>query len=242
MTEAEFLEFTRSAALRATSNIGRIGHLVCTQANAKGEPTLREPEIRSAFQQEAEERGLYYGIEVPTNYTYRFTNKEGEKRRRALVDFALHGSDLERVNWDVLLEFKQGQPSVVRSGENAAPDYPTIRKDLHKLWGEPANYGRCMFHICRAADAGTLTAIKAKYNAVTHNSMNLASATMRAHSGPAAQGDNGHDRWFLLLILVLRQRDEQSGSFLHRATWDGSQWVFIKPEPLSPATAASTQP
>ena len=55
MTEAEFIEFARSAALRATSNIGQIGHLVCTQANAKGEPTVREPEMRAAFQQEAEE-------------------------------------------------------------------------------------------------------------------------------------------------------------------------------------------
>ena len=77
MTEAEFLDFARCAALRATSNIGRIRHLVCIQARNPKEPTLREPELRAAFEQEAEERSLYYGIEVRTVHTCRFVDKEG---------------------------------------------------------------------------------------------------------------------------------------------------------------------
>ena len=133
MTEAEFLEFARSAALRATSNIGSIGHLVCMQANAKGEPTLREPEMRTAFQQEAEERGLFYGIEVPTHYTYRFTDKKRELRRRAPVDFALLGSDSTTADRDVLVKFKRGQPNRVLPTEDTPQDYPMITKDLHKL-------------------------------------------------------------------------------------------------------------
>ena len=108
MTEAEFIELARATALRATSNIGQIGHLVCTQANGKQEPTLREPEMRSSFQQEAEERGLFYGIEVPTKYTYRFVDTEGQRRRRALVDFALLGAGAAAADRDVLVEFKQG--------------------------------------------------------------------------------------------------------------------------------------
>ena len=167
MTESEFIGFARSAASRATSNIGQIGHLVCTQANAKGEPKLREPERRVAFQQEAEERGLFYGIEVPTIHTYRFVDRVGEKRRRALVDFVLLGSDSTTADRDVLVEFKQGQLNRVLPTEDTPLDYPKITKDLHKLWAEPGRHGRCIFHICQAADAGTLSAIGARY-ALSH--------------------------------------------------------------------------
>ena len=248
MTEAEFFEFARSAALRATSNIGRIGHLVCTQANKKQEPTLREPEMRTAFQQEAEERKLLYGIEVPTQYKYRFVDKVGTVRRRALVDFVLLGSDPATMDRDVLVEFKQGQPNRVLPTEDTPLDYPKITKDLHKLLAEPGCHGRCMFHICQAADEGcqadsrTFAAIEAKYNAVTQNAINLASKTTGGHSDLAAQDGNGPNRWFLLLILVLHQRGEKTGSYLHKATWDGSRWAFLKPELLSPVTTVSTQP
>jgi len=179
---------------------------------------------------------------VPTNHTYRFVDKEGELQRRALVDFALLGSASATADRDVLVEFKQGQPSGVRSVEDPSLDYPTITKDLHKLWAEPSLHGRCMFHICQAADAGTLAAIEAKYNAVTQNAINLSAETTGGHSDPAAQNGNGPDRWFLLLILVLHQRGEKTGSFLHKATWDGSRWAFSEPELLTPVTTVSTQP
>ena len=241
MTEAEFLEFARSAALRATSNLGRIGHLVCTRANAKGERTLREPEMRAAFQQEAEERGLLYGIEVPTHYTYRFVDNKGELRRRALVDFALLGSDSTTADRDVLVEFKQGQPNRVLPTEDTPLDYPKITKDLHKLWAEPGPHGRCMFHICQAADSGTFSVIKDKYNAATQNALSLASETRRQNLG-AAQDETESDDWLVLLILVLHQRFGKTGSYLHRAKWDGSRWAFIGAELLSPATTARVQP
>jgi len=185
---------------------------------------------------------------VPTNHTYRFVDKEGELQRRALVDFALLGSASATADRDVLVEFKQGQPSGVRSVEDPSLDYPTITKDLHKLWAEPSLHGRCMFHICQAADEGcqadsrTFSAIEAKYNAVTQNAINLASKTTGGHSDLAAQDGNGPNRWFLLLILVLHQRGEKTGSSLNKATWDGSRWAFSEPELLLPVATVSTQP
>ena len=240
MTEAEFLDFARAAALRATRNIGRIGNLVCTQANAKGEPTLREPEMRTAFQQEAEEQGLFYGIEVPTRYTYRFTTKEGTKQRRALVDFALLGSASVTADRNVLVEFKQGQPNRILPTEDTPLDYPKITKDLHKLWAEPVRHGRCMFHICQAADSGTFSAIEAKYNAVTQNAISLAAETVGENPANAQDGILS-DCWFLLLILVLHQRGSSTGSFLHAGTWQGSHWKFDKPEPLLSAAVGNAE-
>jgi hypothetical protein len=229
MTEAEFIEYARAAALRATSNIGQIGHLVCTQAKNPKEPILREPEMRTAFQQEAEAREMFYGIEVPTKYPYRFVDTEGQSRRRALVDFALLNSGEAKSDRNVLVEFKQGQPNRVLSKVDDSFDYPKITKDIHKLWAEPVRHGSCMFHICQAADRGTLAATEAKYNAVTQNAMNLASATISGNL-EVLRDDTTSERWFLLLILVLHQRGETTGSFLHRATWQKDHWKFMKPE------------
>ena len=237
MTETEFLDFARNASSRATSNVGRVGHLICTQARNTKKPTLREPEMRTAFQQEAEERRLFYGIEVPTVYSYQFT---GVGTRRALVDFALLASDTAKADRDVLVEFKQGQPNGVRSAVDDTFDYPKITKDLHKLWAEPVRHGRCMFHICQAANSGTLSAVQAKYNAVTQEAITRASKTMDENPESTA-ADFPSDAWFLLLILVLHQRGEKTGSFLHRATWEEKQWKFLEPELLASSPVISAE-
>ena len=135
----------------------------------------------------------------------------------------------------------KGQPSGVRSVEDPSLDYPTITKDLHKLWAEPSLHGRCMFHICQAADSGRFSVIKDKYNAATQNALSLASETRRQNLG-AAQDETESDDWLVLLILVLHQRLGKTGSYLHRAKWDGSRWAFIGAELLSPATTARVQP
>jgi hypothetical protein len=235
MTEEDFMEFGRAAALRATSNHGRIGNLIFTQTQNASEPTLREPEIRTAFQQEADKRGLFHGIEVPTKYPYQFT---GLGARRALTDFALlDGASISGIR-NVLVEFKQGQPAGVRSELDGTFDYPTITKDLHKLWAEPVRHGRCMFHICQAANERTMRAIKHKYNAVTLDAVNKSSQTIADNQRVIRDGA-APDTWFLLLILVLHQRGDHKGSFLHRATWSGSEWVFLTPERLQPAGVGS---
>ena len=117
-------------------------------------------------------------------------------------------------------------------------DYPKITKDLHKLWAEPGRHGRCMFHICQAANAGTMPALVAKYDAVTQNARDLAAETVRRQYG-SVQRNGMPDGWFLLLILILHQRGDKIGSYLHRATWGGNQWAFLEPELLSPNVTAN---
>ena len=155
MTEDDFCGFVDQSVKRATDRIGRVGHLLCTQSANPRERKLREPEMRIAFQQEAEARNLFYGIEVPTTYPYRIS---GEGERCALIDFALLEDALDtdgRIVRNVLMELKEGQPYKVRADESSAFDCPTITKDMHRLWAEPARFGRCIFHICQAADSGT---------------------------------------------------------------------------------------
>ena len=81
-----------------------------------------------------------------------------------------------------------------------------------------------MFHICQAAHAGTLAAIKAKYNAVTQEAMSLASKTMGANPGSAPDSITPHG-WFLLLILVCISGATRWGRFcmlVHRGKTIGS--------------------
>jgi len=218
MTENEFQELVDSAVLRITANIGHIGYLVSTQWRNGNEPTLREPEIRTAFQLTAEDYQRYYGIEVPTRHTYRF---EGEGYRRALIDFVLLTSS-SHVDRDVILEFKEGQPAMVKTDELGAFDCPAITKDLHKLFAEPATSGRCMFHICQAAHSGTVPAVIRKYNEVTKSAKEKAAVTIANHVPMLSQHAGG---WFFLYILVLHGRGQQQGWSLQRYSWNGMEWT-----------------
>lgn len=222
MTENEFFEFACRSAKRATSNFGRIGHLICTQKRSLLELTLREPEMRTAFQQEAEHSNVFYGIEVPTRHTYRFTNTaNGTTYRRGLIDFALLDSPSATETPDVLVELKEGPPNwaqIIQEDKSALDDYPKITKDIHKMSAEPAKSGRCMLHICQAADSGTINALLKKYDAVTQRAMDSAIATVTRCSGQACDG------WFMLVILVVHQRGASKGSFIHRYSWANDHW------------------
>lgn len=118
MTENEFLDFARDAARLATSTPGTIGNLVLTQERTVNEPTLREPEMRTAFQLQANKVGHLYGIEVPTRENYIFTGKS-ERGRRALVDFALLDAASPRTIRDVLIELRRTATS---NEGRASPD------------------------------------------------------------------------------------------------------------------------
>jgi len=228
MNESDFLALVDRAVLRVTADIGRIGHLVCTQSRSKNEPTIREPEMRTAFQQEAEASGVFYGIEVPTKHTYSF---KGKSRRKALIDLAFLTSPIE-TDRDVIVEFKEGQPSGGLTGDSDELDYPTITKDVHKLWAEPARSGRCMFHICQAANAGTLPAVISKYNAVTLSAKRSASITISDHKGRANEYGGG---WFILYVFVLRGRGTSLGSSLQRYRWSGTEWELERKAELVPS-------
>lgn len=227
MTESDFLDFARAAVRRIAVRPDRIGNLVLTQTRKGDEPTLREPEMRTALQQEADHRGLLYGIEVPTRHTYQFT---GIGKRRALTDFALLDPETPNEVRDVLVELKEGQPSgkdAEVEGEVVA-DSPAISKDLHKLRAERVRYGRCMLHICQAANAGTLPALVKKYDAAMRRALVSASATVGDTAAAHSQKE-ASEPWFILLILVLRQRGKANaaqGPRLYIGKWDGVGWTL----------------
>jgi len=227
VTETEFLTFIRAGALLATQVPGRVGYLVLTQERMRGEPTLREPELRTALQIQASLGKLLYGIEVPTFYSYSFAGNSG---RKALTDIALLSGADPYDTRSVLIELKEGQPAVTisTSGGLKVVDVPAIRKDMHKLLAEPVMHGRCMLHICQATDQRTLPTLVAKYDAATRAAMLDMEKTRTAQPEigrrlPPPPGD----LWFLLIFLVLHQRGREFanlGACLHIGTWDGNHW------------------
>src|SRR5215207_853691 len=115
----EFLGFATAAALRTVQTPGKIGHLRLTQKFTlrKGVelPKIREPEMRHAFAQAAEERGIDYGIEVPTINKYRFRLVEGPRHVAARHDVALYSLPDVTKPPTVLIELKEGQPQPTTS-------------------------------------------------------------------------------------------------------------------------------
>jgi hypothetical protein len=214
MTEDEFLNFVRKAVCRVTRYIGRIGSLVCTQTEGNGEPTLREPEMRTALQQQADEDRLLYGIEVPTIHDYRFSGT-GEGKRRALIDFALLNSDTPNALRKVLVELKEGQPACVKT-DQGEDNYPTITKDLHKLIAEPSSHGACMLHICQTSDAGTIPSVLLKYNCAMKTAIDNATVTTNSQVPPI---------WPLLLIFVVRGKG--AGLFYYKWQVSAKKWEIM---------------
>ena len=140
MDQLAFREFVKSAVLRAVPQPRTIGRLTLTQTERNDEPKLREPEMRHALAQVAEgwtER--YYGIEVPTEETYRFVDDEGDKETAARHDFAVYSGATANADRLILLELKKDQPELV--GE-VDPDCPKVRKDFQKLIVEGRTGGK----------------------------------------------------------------------------------------------------
>jgi hypothetical protein len=110
---------------------------------------------------------------------------------------------------DVLIEFKR--------------NVLTIRKDLHKLLAEDARFGRCMLHVCHAADATTVGKIVEKYNSAMRGAIQDAQKT-REKNG-AEERDLVNDGWLILLVLALRHRGKANagtGAQLRTLTWHGA--------------------
>lgn len=205
MTRDEFLSFARGAAHRAVSADGRMDCLVYTQVESE-QPKVREPELQFAFGMEAEALGLLYGVEVPTHELYRFTREEGLGRRRGCMDFVLLGAPTPDAARLVLAEFKEGQPSTLT--DERGTYCPAISKDLHKLLREPAASGKSMVHICHAANAGTLRAVLAKYDA----GLKRAVENVLAEQNPGARSPWDADTcWFEFLLLIAHQRGKIGG-------------------------------
>ena len=185
--------------------------LLLTQVNAAGEPIIREPEMLHAFSRTLDGSSwqMPYGIEVPTKTQFRFIDETGENTTAARHDLVLLEKTERKFNRDVLIELKREQPKLVVTPDGI--DCPAISKDFRKLLLEKAVTGKCMFHICHAADNGTIKAVLEKYNA------GFAKAIARATKDAVALGvtlDHNEANWFALYILVVRVRHEANQPFL----------------------------
>lgn len=200
MERQRFFDLCVEASRLAVRDRGRIGNLRLTQQNERKEPIIREPEMLHAFCRtlDGPEWQTSYGIEVPTEKLYRFVDEEGEKTIRARHDLVLFSGD----DSDVIVELKTGQPAASADGD----DHPAISKDLRKLLLEKAP-GKAMFHICHAADSGTLPALIKKYN--------LALRFAIARIEELGQVREPFD-WLDLYVLVLYERNPGGQPAIHR--------------------------
>jgi hypothetical protein len=191
---------------------GRIGNLVLTQTNDSDEPVIREPEMRQAFclTLDKEDWELPYGIEVPTKRQYRFVDETGGVKTSARHDLVVLTETEEGFARDVLFESKREQPKLVSRPDRI--DCPAISKDYRKLLMEEGKSGKCMFHICHAANRGTLLAVLEKYNA------GFSRALAKSRADAATLGinlDQNEQCWFALYILVVNDRNHRNQPFLH---------------------------
>lgn len=182
-----------------------MGCLVYTQTES-AQPKLREPELQFAFGMQAEALGLLYGVEVPTRELYRFTREDGLGRRRGCMDFVLLGAPTPDAARLVLTEFKEGQPSTLT--DERGTYCPAISKDLEKLLREPAASGKSMVHICHAANAGTVQAVLAKYNAGLKRAVEKVLVEQDPGAGSPWDADIC---WFEFLLLIAHQRGKIGG-------------------------------
>jgi hypothetical protein len=210
MSHDDFLRFVQASVRRTLRRPNRIGGLVLTQVtkSKNPEPRIREPEMRHALAQEAEhQKNIFYGIEVPTKGSFRFTLVEGERKTSARHDFVVvngrrHSS--RRMN---LLELKKDQPDTTGHGEDK--DCPKVRKDFQKLIVEPAGDGKAMLHIFHAAKKKTVAAVLTKYNLAICQALRRCLPLVEGHDVPDPFVD---DRWFTLFIFVVRRRRKEPGN------------------------------
>jgi hypothetical protein len=211
MNQEEFTQFVATASRRAIHSNGQIGHLVLTQKIGT-EPEIREPEMRHALAQQAENQNLWYGIEVPTKKQYRFVEATGERRVAARHDFVILEQAHPDSNRSILLELKREQPATSES-DGQILDCPAIRKDFEKLLLENATDGKGMLHILHAVDDGTLPSLQEKYTIAHGFALNRAQKVI---ARPPLINNPPANRWFTLFILVhhLRGLQGQNRPFL----------------------------
>lgn len=130
------------------------------------------------------------------------------------MDFVVFNEPSPEVDHrEVLLEFKEGQPSW--SEDDDGDDCAAITKDLHKLLVEPALSGKSMFHVRHAADNDTVPTILAKYEVGLRRA---AQATLQEHKAGAGREWFHGECWFEFLLLVEQRRGKDGGNrpHLHR--------------------------
>lgn len=102
---------------------------------------VSEQEARFLFIQELESKGIYYSIETPTTYRYKF-NEKAKKESSARIDLCIYKLINGIIfNRDLLIEFKANTKDCI--------------KDFIKLFNEPEN--GILFHLLINVDKNTLT-------------------------------------------------------------------------------------
>src|SRR5579864_2139294 len=90
----------------------------------------------------------------------------GDRRRRALHDFAPVPEDERLRRPLVRVELKEGPLSAQRDETGRPTDVPTLSKDLRKRLLEESTDGRAVLHRLQAAIGKTLSALRQKYEVV----------------------------------------------------------------------------
>ena len=129
-----------------------------------GETRLSEQELRFLFVEKFNQYcdfydlPWFYSVETPTEYKYVFSEKgekednphkaeDGEKGQSAMVDFAIHDAELNRI---ALVEFKA-----------LNPDKLCFTKDFAKLNAEPVENTYFVMYV-KSHDAGTIDSLNLK--------------------------------------------------------------------------------
>ncbi len=149
--EKELLELFIEASKLMSRGTDRCGNLIYTQKK-DGKNIIREPEATYVVAHLLSEKGVDFGLEVPTK-KYLFKSKKEDVGDTDLA--------IEPTAKQINIEFKRDQPNV-----------ESIKKDFVKLLGEQTD-GCAFFHILKNTDSGTLPILLEKYIIAYNNSLNL---------------------------------------------------------------------
>lgn len=202
MDQQAFQDFVVAAARRASRDFGRIGHLKLTQTYREA-MRIREPEMRHALAQCAEEKSCSYGIEVPTEELYRFCEEPGDRRVRARHDFVMFPDQRAA---SVLIELK------------VSTDGKVITKDFVKLICERAG-GKAFIHLLPSKDTGTLPNLMRKYR---DSGMQAAGEVAEKHPEVVLENDKA---WFSVFVLIV-SGDGEGAAELYGGEWTGLKQFF----------------
>jgi len=150
--EQELLDLYIEASKFMAEEKDRCGNLLYTQKKS-GKHIIREPEVAHVLGQLLSQRGINFGVEVPTEKKYLIS---GEKPDTAAVDLAIFTGE-KQIN----IELKGGQPNVKE-----------IEKDFKKFLGEPVQ-GCSFFHILKNTNAGTMPSLLEKYSKAYKSSLSI---------------------------------------------------------------------
>lgn len=155
MNRNDLINLFREASKRLSEKPDGCGNLIYTQ-KTDNKSKIREPEGKFVIANVLSDKKISFGIEVPTNKTYRFTQEKGKIQRLARTDLSIltNGNQIN-------IELKEGQPNINK-----------IEKDFEKLLREEVS-GVAFFHILQNSNSRTLRALLDKYKKAYINKLGV---------------------------------------------------------------------